>query len=160
MNAEPPIARFQMEHQLRRPGYAGRYTVQFVKNQAIELHDSTLAAIQESDGDAVIELRPAYIHASDGKPGSDPGDGLLQDADIIVSNPMQFPVLHGIDLWISDGSISTPMQKHDNVLQLPFATNGRCSVRLLLQDGQQLAIEGNAVQISLRGKSRFLETCK
>jgi hypothetical protein len=25
MNAEPPIARFQMEHQPRRPGYARRY---------------------------------------------------------------------------------------------------------------------------------------
>ncbi|MCC9642254.1 hypothetical protein LOC71_08205 [Rhodopirellula sp. JC740] len=25
MNAEPPIARFQLEHQLRRPGYAKRY---------------------------------------------------------------------------------------------------------------------------------------
>lgn len=26
MNAEPPIARFEVEHQLRRPGYASRYT--------------------------------------------------------------------------------------------------------------------------------------
>ena len=25
MNAEPPTARFQIEHQLRRPGYASRY---------------------------------------------------------------------------------------------------------------------------------------
>ncbi|SMP79969.1 hypothetical protein SAMN06265222_1403, partial [Neorhodopirellula lusitana] len=28
MNAEPPIARFQMEHQPRRPGYAIRYSAE------------------------------------------------------------------------------------------------------------------------------------
>jgi len=38
MNAEPPTARFQMEHQPRRPGYAGRYAAL----KMIRIHTTSL----------------------------------------------------------------------------------------------------------------------
>ena len=54
-------------------------------NEAIELHDSDLAAVKVA-GDAVILcFHPAYIHRSAGKPGIDAGTGWTQDATITIS---------------------------------------------------------------------------
>ena len=53
-------------------------------NQEIEIHDSELTSVKVSDGHIILELSPAYIHMSDGRPGIDAGTGWLQNAVIRV----------------------------------------------------------------------------
>ena len=147
-----------MDDRLSPLGDHCRYTARLVKNQATELHDSTLGSLEQLDGAVVLQLRPAYIHTSDGKPGSDPGKGLVQDADLIVNKPMHVQQIDDRDILISHGSIRTSTEVHDNILPLPFVLNEQCAIHLSLADGQELTINGDAVHIALRGESTYLET--
>src|SRR3954468_14295296 len=54
-------------------------------NRAIELHDSTLAAVSQIDTAAVLYFSAAYVHESVGEPGVDAGSGWYQSATFTVA---------------------------------------------------------------------------
>jgi hypothetical protein len=53
-------------------------------NRAIELHDSKLASFELREGVAVVCLRPAYLHESEGRPGFEAGKVWTVDVDLRV----------------------------------------------------------------------------
>jgi len=44
-------------------------------NTMIQLNDSAVAKIDRQQGEMVVHFLPAYLHKSEGQPGSDPGTG-------------------------------------------------------------------------------------
>jgi hypothetical protein len=71
-------------------------------SRKIEIHDSELMSFEVSDDHIILELSPAYIHMSDGRPGIDVGTGWIQNAVIrvrgegILGSISELPCDHGI----------------------------------------------------------------
>ena len=70
MNAEPPTARFQMEHQPRRPGYARRYSNESVMTRPTKVVLPVLSlacflqcSVSADDG-AFRDVSPFAVHVS------------------------------------------------------------------------------------------------
>src|SRR5258708_25939873 len=96
-------------------------------NSAIELHDSDVAAIRMSGGALHVVFESAYVHRSAGRPGTDAGSGYLQPAEMIFSDAQYSESAGPCTGAISDGEISTEVEKFDNMIPLPFSALGNVS---------------------------------
>ena len=73
-------------------------------NEGIELHDSELAAVEFSDGSALVSLSPAYVHRD--------GSGWLQDATVTIRGAASAPSIAGLPIarralfWRRRGALS------------------------------------------------------
>jgi microsomal dipeptidase-like Zn-dependent dipeptidase len=60
-------------------GFRAAQTRQNVSmNCSLELHDSRVSSVQSTGGVVTINFEAAYLHRSDGVPGSDEGTGWVQ----------------------------------------------------------------------------------
>ncbi len=86
-------------------------------NRVIEIHDSELKSIVLSKGEIVLELSPAYIHQSEGRPATDAGTGWLQDAIIRIRGDEISGSINELpcDLW--DGKLMLPGECLNNLFQ-------------------------------------------
>ncbi|HEX3586302.1 MAG TPA: hypothetical protein VH024_09920 [Candidatus Angelobacter sp.] len=126
-------------------------------NRVIEIHDSELKSIAVSNGEIVLELSPAYIHQSEGRPGMDAGTGWLQDAVIrilgeeISGSFSELPC----DLW--DGQLKLPDESLDNTIPIPLSVEGHIELQLTSCSGESVQIRGDGITLQLRGEPRYLE---
>lgn len=116
---------------------------------SIELHDSSLAAV-EKDGDAaVVKLRPAYIHRD--------GKGWRQDADLRVGAASV--VLGGSTLpaKLADGWLKNEGGPYHNLLELPLEVFGPVVVTLELFSEEVVRIDGVDARVVLHGDAEYVE---
>lgn len=126
-------------------------------NSALELHDSTLSALSQSDGAVIVALRPAYLHMSDGHPGTDAGTGWWLDLDLRFPAASVEGVAAAFPVEIVDGSLEVGEHKHRNVIPLPLPRATTVELVLLLQTGGRLVIRGPEVVPEPRREPQYVE---
>jgi hypothetical protein len=125
-------------------------------NAGIELHDSKVSAIVRSPGVLRILLEPAYVHRSAGRPGVDPGEGWVQSAELVFSEPRDTEQGACIGT-LGDGRISSDAAHFENVLPLPFALSGEVQAHLDFTSGGVLNVNAAGLVCVLKGEARFVE---
>ena len=128
-------------------------------NTAIELHDSDLTAITYDGASTVLLFSPAYVHRSEGRPGTDAGTGWTQEAtltfsDAAFSSPAALPVTVRRG-WLVVGSVI-----HKNLIPADGVFKARCELRLALcrsTDPRIIVIPGTSLTIALLGAPSYVE---
>jgi hypothetical protein len=128
------------------------------EKSAIELHDSDLKYLKLSGGSLEIALAPAYIHKSDGIPGSDRGTGWVQDALILVEDAESSVESFETPCELGGGTLKIGTDVYDNLIPLPL---DRTAAVLLTLDSMwndhHISIRGSSVKISLVGEPKYVE---
>ena len=127
-------------------------------NEGIELHDSELAAVSFSGGEAVVSLSRAYIHRTTGQPGVDSGSGWLQPATLtlgralLVSQPTELPAT------VSDGFLRIGSELHANVIPASGTFEGAIELSIVLSTAEVLTIRAQRISIQLHAEPSFVES--
>ena len=123
--------------------------------RAVELHDSTLAAVSWHGAVAVLQLRPAYVHRWEPSDRTTPATGWAQDVDIVIGSAS---VVGGTEITrISDGSVSCGRGRWDNLLPIPLRADSGVMVHLLGVNGATLEASGDYIELVHRSEPRYLE---
>lgn len=120
-------------------------------NRAIELHDTRVGRIETIDDAVVVELSPAYVHKSEGRPGWDAGTGAWQHAVLrFVGGSIEGdrPTLPE-DLWT--GTLRVGDHESPNLIPIPLPI-GPAELRLSFVMGDELAIHGESIALELVGE--------
>lgn len=120
-------------------------------NTGVEMHDSRVDDITRSGSDLRVVFRPAYVHESDGVPGTDAGWGYLQ--------PVQF-TFHGATCSemgecrgsVSGGEVTAGAMRYANLVHLPVATSCEITARLEFASGGVLAVSANGFSSEVLGE--------
>jgi hypothetical protein len=118
-------------------------------NLAVEFHDSSLARVRWIAGDALLEIH-VFVHRSDGRPGSDDGDGWFQDAEVVLYEARIAEQPSGGSLNIMDGSARIGGELFENVLPLPcdvradveISFSGAAGILVATAKGLSLTLKG------------------
>ena len=116
---------------------------------SIELHDSTLAAVERDGAAAVVKLRPAYIHRD--------GKGWRQDADLRVGSASAEIGVSTLPAKLADGRIKNEGGPYHNLLELPLKVFGPVVVTLELFSEEVVRIEGVDAEVVVYGKPEYVE---
>ena len=127
-------------------------------NEAIELHDSELAAVTFSSGSAVLSLSSAYIHRSTGRPGLDAGSGWSQRATLTFGDTIPIPSLPQLPATISDGFLRIGSTLHSNVIPASGSFEDSIELSIVLTTAEPLTIRAQRVSIQLHGEPSFIES--
>ena len=125
-------------------------------NAAIELHDSEIAEVEANGRTLRIVLDPAYVHRSSGRPGIDPGDGLLQKTELIFSEASWSGLSPTCKGTVSDGSVLVD-QSSLELLPCPMRTTGRIAAQIQFKSGDVLKVEAKAISCTAIGPAKWLE---
>ena len=125
-------------------------------NRVIEIHDSELKTVTVSNGKIVLELSPAYIHQSEGRPGTDAGTGWLQDAVIRIRGEEIFGSISELpcDLW--DGNLMLPGEFLTILFQFRW-TCGNIELQFTSISGESVQIRGDRITLELLGEPKYIE---
>lgn len=116
---------------------------------SVELHDSKLVAIRQGSSGVTLELRPSYVHRD--------GKGWRQDADIEVFGASYAGITASLPARISDGELKTPQGPYHNLLMLPLAEQGIVKLKLELESGQLIELQGSGIAVHMHGEPVFVE---
>jgi hypothetical protein len=110
--------------------------------RAIELHDSTIDAVADDDGDLILGCT-VYVRAPDG------GEGAFQEAVIRVKDG----VLERDDLelpcLLDGGSLALEGEKFDELLPLPLEREGETALLLSPAESSEFVVRGSGIEIEL-----------
>jgi hypothetical protein len=120
-------------------------------NAAIELHDSTLVAIEPAGSDLVVILSPVYVHESRGTPGVHSGVGFWQDARLRLRGASPVVLPRNLPVRISDGSLAAGAQRWANVVPVPLDVTADCRLWLQLCDGSGCDLRAVGIAVELFG---------
>jgi hypothetical protein len=123
-----------------------------------EFHDSVLAELKEEGARCVLELRPAYVHQSDGRPGIDPGEGYWQDVEIVIAGAkLKAPIL-SLPCPIGDAHLSVGEIRMSNIAPTTLHEAKKVSLKIwLMIGGSEVEIEGTSIEIRAIGEPEFAE---
>lgn len=116
---------------------------------AIELHDSTLAAMRREGDALVLALRPAYVHRD--------GAGWSQEVDLNLSRAIEATVRADLPSRIWGGTLETPYGVAEGLLRLPLDASGPVRLVCELVTGARIDVSATAIRIALLGEPRFVE---
>jgi hypothetical protein len=125
-------------------------------NSLVELHDSVLAALVLRDGDAVLSLRPAYIHRSSGRPGSDPGTGWTQDLEITITDATVSGSSGLLPAHISEGSLKIGNEDYPSALPM-VPLGSPVHLALVMETGSRVEIGGRRLTVVSVGEAQYVE---
>jgi hypothetical protein len=129
-------------------------------NTIIEIHDSTVAEIRKSDSTVIVHFLPAYLHKSEGRPGSDPGTGWVQEVLLIFA---EASVSGGFPDWpcdIMDGELVVNGERHTNSIPVPLKVTGLTELRLICDSVHTVTVRSRGVRLELVGEPRYVEEFK
>jgi len=119
-------------------------------NRAIEIHDSVLAAVSFSHGEAQLHFSSVYIHQSEGAPLRDAGSGWVQKAVLRIQDAR-------VDL--SSGQIQMGQNILDNEIPVPLRHRGAFELRLQAMWQGQIVVsfKGSRAELELLGEPEYVE---
>ena len=123
----------------------------------IEIHDSELKTVTVTDGNIVLELSPAYIHMSDGRPGIDAGTGWLQNAVIRVRGGELVGSINELPCTLWDGHLTVSDESFDNLVPIPLDSAGDIELQFTSISGESLQVRGEGITLELLGEPRYIE---
>ncbi len=101
-----------------------------MRNRAIEIHDSVLAAVSFSHGEAQLHFSSVYIHQSEGVPLRDAGSGWVQKAVLRIQDARVEGAFSEFPVDLSDGQIQMGQNILDNEIPVPLHHKGAFELRL------------------------------
>jgi hypothetical protein len=124
-----------------------------------EFHDSVLAALKGEGGRCILELRPAYVHQSDGRPGIDAGEGFWQDIEIVISGAaIKKPAL-SLPCPINDGHLTVGEIRMSNLAPTTLREAKKVSLKIwMMVGGAEIEIEGTSIEVRTMGEAEFAES--
>lgn len=126
-------------------------------HSVIELHDSTISAVRQQDGTAIIEFTPAYIHKSENRPGIDAGTGWVQDASLRIENVTFEGSLPHLPANVMDGMITINSIEYDNIIPIPLDVLHAVTLQLDFPTGEHITVKGTGVNLQLNGECKYVE---
>jgi hypothetical protein len=99
-------------------------------NRAIEMHDSVLAGVSFSQGEAQLHFSSVYVHHSEGVPGRDAGSGWVQKALLRTHDAMVEGSFSEFPVDLRDGQIEIGNKHFDNEIPVPLRHKGAFELRL------------------------------
>ena len=115
-------------------------------NRAIEIHDSILAAVSFSQGEAQLHFSSVYIHQSEGVPLRDAGSGWVQKAIIRIHDAEVKGAFSEFPVDLSGGHIQIGQILLDNEIPVPLRHKGAFELRLqAMWQGKKLFLSRAAV---------------
>jgi hypothetical protein len=126
-------------------------------NSTIEIHDSRVAEICESDGNVIVYFRPAYLHKSERRSAIDSGTGWVQEARLIF---FEASVNGDFPNWpcdIMDGEIILGGERHRNLIPVPLEVAKLAELRLICDSVHTVTVLGRGVKLEVVGEPRFVE---
>jgi hypothetical protein len=129
--------------------------VEAVVNAAIEMHDSQVVAVQSTAGAVIVRL-VAYVHRSDGRPGSDAGTGWSQLVDLVFAGGVIEEQPIKLPCTLDDGCVSGDATFAGLV---PIPASVKVAVRLVARglSGEVLAIRGEGLDVVPVSEGQFVE---
>ena len=130
-----------------------------IPNRAIEIHDSILAAVSFSQGEAQLHFSSAYIHQSEGVQGHDAGSGWVQKAIIRIRDAKVKGVFSEFPVDLSDGQTRIGQSLLDNEIPVPLRHKGAFELRLQAKwQGQGIvSFTGSGAELELLGEPEYVE---
>ncbi len=127
-------------------------------NTGVELHDSRVAELTSVAQELRVAFRPAYVHESDGIPGTDSGWGYLQSVEFIFSDAT-FSEDGECRGTVSDGTVRTSTVEYANLVPLPLSASGKVTAELVFTTGGVLKVSARAFSCHAIGErdSNFRE---
>src|SRR5262245_3745701 len=125
-------------------------------NAAIELHDSEISEVTVVGHSLRIVLDPAYVHQSSGRPGVDPGDGVLQKAELVFTGASWTGLSPDCQGTISDGAVLVD-EKSLVLVPCPMQSTGQITARIDFTSGRTLEVKAQEVSCAAVGPAKWLE---
>jgi hypothetical protein len=128
-------------------------------NRAIEIHDSVLAAVSFSPGEAQLHFSSVYIHQSEGVPLRDAGSGWVQKAVLRIQDARVEGAFSEFPVDLSDGQIQMGQNILDNEIPVPLHHKGAFELRLKAMWQGQIVVsfEGSGAELELLGEPEYVE---
>jgi hypothetical protein len=128
-------------------------------NRAIEIHDSVLAGVSFSQGEAQLHFSSVYVHQSEGVPGRDVGSGWVQKALLRIHDAMVEGAFSEFPVDLSDGQIQLGNKLLDNEIPVPLRHKGAFELRLraMLREQEVVTFTGSGAELELLGEPEYVE---
>jgi hypothetical protein len=124
---------------------------------ALELHDSTLASLTVTAGEAIIELAPGYVHQWEKQGHEWLGTGWSKPIRIRVDSARVTSPVPTLPADVSEGSLTMGDVMYSNLVPLPFHAQGQVRLHLLLVNSASLQVVGAAISVDATGDGEFVE---
>jgi hypothetical protein len=126
-------------------------------NKAIELHDSTIGRVSSGNAGRVeLDFDQAYVHVSEGKPGTDCGTGWTQRAKMTLIGATITGGFPSLPCDLSDGELRSNDLVFNNMVPLPFSGAG-VEFRMLFCSGDEVTITAAKAELCLQGEATYVE---
>ncbi len=127
-------------------------------NRCVEIHDSILAAVSFSLGEARLDFSSVYIHQSEGAPGRDAGSGWTQQAILRINNARVERTFFKFPVTLSEGSLQLGNETFDNEIPVPLRHDGSIALRLIgSEGGEVVSFTGSGAELELLGDPEYVE---
>jgi len=128
-------------------------------NRAIEIHDSVLAAVSFSHGEAQLHFSSVYIHQSEGAPLRDAGSGWVQKAVLRIQDARVEGAFSEFPVDLSSGQIQMGQNILDNEIPVPLRHRGAFELRLQAMWQGQIVVsfKGSRAELELLGEPEYVE---
>lgn len=117
----------------------GVYITLSLMNTGVELHESRVADIVRDGSDLRVVFRPAYVHRSDGVPGTDAGWGFLQPVEFKFQDATYSAMGECLGV-VSDGAVVAGDVQYSNLVPMPLTVTGAISARVEFSSGGILTV--------------------
>ncbi|MBB3196874.1 hypothetical protein [Roseateles terrae] len=126
-------------------------------NCGLEFHDSRVASVYSLGDVVTISFEAAYLHLSDGVPGSDRGTGWTQ-AGSLEFGSASLPGTPDIgDGWIVAGALRVDGGDELRLVPVPFNIVGSIQATFTFSNGYVLDMRGKSSRLTLTGDASFVE---
>jgi len=128
-------------------------------NRVIEIHDSVLAEISLSQGEAQLHFSSVYIHQSEGVPGRDAGSGWVQKAVLRIHDARVEGAFSEFPVDLGDGQIQMGQNILNNEIPVHLRYKGAFELRLRAMWHGQVVVSftGSGAELELLGEPEYVE---
>ncbi len=120
-----------------------------MNTRAIELHDSTIDAIETEEADLILSCT-VYVHES-ADPGVASGEGWFQEAEIRIKDGVSEREEIDYPCLLEGGSLVLDGEKM-TLLPCPLEQEGEIALLLVPVEGVEFVVRGAGIEIELLGE--------
>jgi len=128
-----------------------------MKSKAIELHDSTVSAIKQSDHFLEIIFQHICVHESSEIPGINSGISWVQKGRILLISPIINSNLPEFPAEVDSGNLKIDEKYFNNTLPFPLNSQGNVSLELFLSSKDNISFFAKKIKIFLEGNPLEIE---
>jgi hypothetical protein len=126
-------------------------------NAALEFHDSEVSSVQCTGGTLCVRFAAAYVHHSEGRPGTDAGTGYAQSLELLFHEAQWSGNVQLCLGKLSDGHLR--QGEHTmSLVPLPYQSSTPVAAEFAFQNGEGLSVKAASAVIRFTGEPRFIES--